>query len=770
LLRGNALFVDDIERHGMLHGAFLRSPHAHARIAEIDVSRALAISGVAAVYTAHDLGSYWKSGPLLVPPPPIEGITFNQRTQVPLAKEIVRHVGEPIVLVIADSRYAAEDAISAITVEYEPFAAVTDLEKALRQDGPRVHSDLVTNVAAHVRQAKGDYARAFARADTVIRRRFTYDHGMASPIETRGVVADWDAKSERLTVWDTTQAPIPIRNGLAALLDLNERQVRVIAPFIGGGFGPKVMMFYPEEVLIPWVSMRLARPVKWIEDRSEHFAATTHERGQIHDAEMALSKDGRILGVKDTFLHDTGAYNPYGLTVPINSQCTLLGPYDVPNYESTFTAVFTNKPIVSPYRGAGRQHGVFVMERLLDIAARELAIDRVEIRRRNLIPSDAFPYDNKIIYQDFAPLEYDSGNYVEILNRLTELVEYERFLREEQPRLRAQGKHVGIGIVCYVEGTGIGPYEGAKIQIQPNGKVSLTTGIGSQGQGHCTSLAQLAAERLGVDIDAIDVVTGDTEQFYWGCGTFASRGAVVAGTAVDAAAAAVRDKILRLAAQEFECAERDLEIANGRVSVAGVRMHSIALGELAKKANPLRGAVEPGSEPGLEATRYFGPKSGTTASGAHAVIVEVDPETMMVEIKRYVVVHDCGTVINPMIVEGQVHGGVAQGIGNAFYEELVFNDTGQLLNTSLADYLLPTALDVPPIEVVHNVTPSPLNPLGIKGVGEAGAIPVGAAMAQAIEDALSLPSKQIDLLNIPLSPYRLWELLGLRSKGGEIDE
>lgn len=767
LLRGKALFVDDIDRAGMLHGAFLRSSHAHARIVKIDASRAVTVPGVAAVYTAHDLGNYWQSGPLLVPPPPIDGITFNQRTQVPLAKEVVRHVGEPIVLVIADSRYRAEDAVSVISVEYELLEPVTDLERALRQDGPFVHSDLATNVAAHVRQAKGDYTQALAQADAVIRRRFTYDHGLACPIETRGVVADWNTKSEHLTVWDTTQAPIPIRNGLAALLGLNERQVRVIAPFIGGGFGPKIMMFYPEEVLIPWVSIQLARPVKWIEDRSEHFVGTTHERGQVHDAEMALTDDGRILGIKDTFLHDTGAYDPYGLTVPINSQCTLLGPYHVPNYESTFTAVFTNKPIVTPYRGAGRQHGVFVMERMLDIAARELAIDRVEMRRRNLIPLDAFPYDNKIIYQDFAPLEYDSGNYPEILNRLTDLVNYEHFVREEQPRLRAQGRHVGIGVVCYVEGTGIGPYEGAKIQIQANGKVSLTTGIGTQGQGHYTSLAQLAAEKLGVDVGAIEVVTGDTDQFYWGCGTFASRGAVVAGTAVDAAAAVVREKILRLAAEEFECAETDLEIDNGRVSIAGVQMHSIGLGELAKKANPLRGAVQPGSEPGLEATRYFGPKGGTTANGAHAVIVEVDPETMTIEIKRYVVVHDCGTVINPMIVEGQIHGGVAQGIGNAFYEQLVFDDTGQLLNASLADYLLPTATDVPRIEVAHNVTPSPLNPLGIKGVGEAGAIPVGAAIAQAIEDALELPSKGVELLDIPLSPCRLWELAGVLSNAAE---
>ena len=315
-----------------------------------------------------------------------------------------------------------------------------------------------------------------------------YDHGASSPIETRGVVANWDARANQLTVWDTTQAPVFLRNGLAGMLGLSERQVRVIAPFVGGGFGPKIMLFYPEEVVVPWVARKLNRPIKWIEDRLEHFFATTHERGQTHDAEIALAADGRILGIKDVFLHDTGAYNPYGLTVPINSQCTLLGPYVVPNYDSTFTAIFTNKPIVTPYRGAGRQHGVFVIERLLDIAAHELKIDRAEIRRRNLIPPDAFPYNNEIIYQDFAPLSYDSGNYEPILDKALEMIGYDRFLAEEQPRLRAQGRHVGIGVACYVEGTGIGPYEGAKVQVQANGKVSVATGIGTQGQGHFTSL------------------------------------------------------------------------------------------------------------------------------------------------------------------------------------------------------------------------------------------------------------------------------------------
>jgi aerobic carbon-monoxide dehydrogenase large subunit len=432
----------------------------------------------------------------------------------------------------------------------------------------------------------------------------------------------------------------------------------------------------------------------------------------------------------------------------------------VPSYDSTFTAVFTNTPIVTPYRGAGRQHGVFVMERLLDIAARELGIDRTEIRRRNFIPPDAFPYHNEIIYQDFTPLEYDSGNYQPILDKALELIGYEQFVRAEQPRLRRAGRHVGIGVVCYVEGTGIGPYEGAKVQVQASGKVSLATGIGTQGQGHYTSLAQIVADALGVDVGDIDVVTGDTDQFYWGVGTFASRGAVVAGNAVNAAAEIVRQKIIRVACEHFECAEEDLVLDSGQVSIAGVPGRAIRLGELARLADPLRGAVRPGTEPGLEATSYFGPAGAATASGVHAMIVEVDPMTMMIEIKKYVVVHDCGTIINPMILAGQIHGGVAQGIGNAFFERLVFDPEGQILNASFADYLIPTALDVPSMELAHTVTPSPLNPLGVKGAGEAGAIPVGALFAQALEDALDLGRRGVELNEIPLSPCRLWELAG----------
>lgn len=757
LLTGQALFVDDVHLSGMLHVAFVRSPYAHARLGEIDVSMALAREGVTAVYTADDLGDYWQHGPLLVPPPPIAGIVFHQRTQVPLAKEKVRHLGEIVAMVVAESRYIAEDAANEILVDYDPLPAVVELEEAVAPGAPLVHDDLASNVGAHVVQQKGDYETAKAGADLVLKRRFLYDRGTAAAMENRGIVAQWDGRAGRLTVWDTTQAPIPIRNGLAAMLGLSENQVRVLAPFIGGGFGPKIMMFYPEEVLIPWAAMQLNQPVKWIEDRAENFVATTQERGQVHESEIALDSEGRILGVHDVFLHDGGAYMPYGLTVPINSQCTLLGPYHIPNYFSEFKALFTTKPIVTPYRGAGRQHGVFVIERLLDLAARELGIDRAEIRRRNFIPADAFPYNNEIIFQDFAPLVYDSGNYEAVLDKALAMIDYEAFINEEQPRLRAEGRHVGIGIVTYVEGTGIGPYEGARVQVQASGKVSVATGVGTQGQGHYTSFAQIVADQVGVDVSDVELVTGDTDQFYWGAGTFASRGAVVAGNAINEAARDVRGKILRLAGDLLEAAEEDLEIVNGEVRVKGVPDRGIGLGKLAQQANPLRGAVRPGTEPGLEATNYFGPERGATASGVHAMIIEVDPETMLVDIRKYVVVHDCGRVINPLILDGQIHGGVAQGIGNAFYEQLVFDENGQLLTGSFMDYLLPTSLDVPRMEVGHEVTPSPLNPLGVKGAGEAGAIPVGPLFAQAIEDALDNP--QLEILEIPLSPGRLWEIV-----------
>ena len=763
LLAGRALFTDDVHLAGMLHVAFLRSDLAHARIRSIDLGGAKERPGVAAVYTADDLGEYWQPGPLLVPPPPVEQLEFHPRTQVPLAKDKVRHAGEAVAVVVAESRYLAEDALDDIFVDYEPLDAVVDLEDALKSGSPLVHDDLGHNINARGTQTKGDWAQAEDAADLVIRRRFHYDRGTAAAIENRGIVASWDDKSQQLTIWDTTQAPIAIRNGLAGMLGLSEHQVRVIAPFIGGGFGPKIMMFYPEEVLLAWATLQLGRPLKWIEDREENFYATTQERGQVHDATMALKNDGTVLGIKDVFLHDAGAYAPYGLTLPISSQCTLLGPYVVPDYHSEFTSVFTNKPIVTPYRGAGRQHGVFVMERLLDIAAKELGLDPISIRRKNYIQPDQFPYSNEIIFQDFTQLTYDSGNYEPALDRALELIGYQEFIREDQPRREAVGERVGISVVSYIEGTGIGPYEGARVTVEASGNVSVATGVGTQGQGHYTSFAQVVADQIGVAASDVHVVTGDTDLFYWGAGTFASRGAVVAGNAMHAAATKVRDKILKMAGEKLEAAEEDLELIEGRVQVKGVPQTSISIGELAVEANPMRGAVRPGTEPGLEATEYYGPERGATASGVHAMIVRVDPETFLLEIEKYVVVHDCGKVINPLILDGQIQGGVAQGIGNAFYEQLHFDENGALRNASLMDYLLPTATDIPNIVSDHVETPSPLNPLGVKGAGEAGAIPVGALFAQALDNAFR--EIGLEVREIPLSPNRLFELVTEASAG-----
>lgn len=758
LLTGGALFVDDVNLPNMLHAAFARSDYAHARIKSIDTSQAKEIPGVVGVYTAEDMGDAWEPGPPLVSPPPtLENVTFNSRRQVPLVKDKVRHAGEIIAVVVAESRYIAEDAVEEIYVEYEPLPAVVDLEKCLEPDSPLVHEDLDSNLAAHLIQEKGDYEKALGEADLVIKKRFHLDRGAAAAMENRGLVVDWDQKNQHLMVWDATQSPIPIRNGMAARLGLRTHQVRVVAPFVGGGFGPKIMMFYAEEMVLPWLTMKLNRPVKWIEDRRENFYATTQEREQIHEVEMALSKEGRVLGIKQKFIHDTGAYDPYGLTTPLNTQSHSMGGYDIENYYSDLTVVFTNKTIVTPVRGAGRPQGIFVIERMMDFAAKELGMDPREIRRVNFIPPDAFPYNHEIIDQAFTELVFDSGNYLPAYNKALEVLGFDEFIEEEQPRLRAAGKHVGIGIVPFVETTGVGPYEGARVAVEPSGKISAATGVGTQGQSHMTSFAQIIAEALGVEVEDVSMVTGDTAEIHWGTGTFASRGAVVAGNAVNAAARDVRQKVLTLASKVLKTPEEELELEGGQVRVADIPEQSISLGELAILANPFRGAVEPGTEPGLESTKYFGPAYGATAFGVHGMILEVDPETMLIKIHKYVTVEDCGTMLNPLVVEGQVHGGVSMGIGNSYYEKLHYDDNGQLLNASLADYLIPGSTEMPRIEVIHANTPAPNNALGTKGVGEAGAIPVPAAFMQALENAL--PEYELEITETPLSPNRLYELL-----------
>jgi len=760
LLTGSARFLDDVRVPGALHVAFVRSDLAHARILGIDADEARQRPEVIGVWTADELGDYCRPAPLLVPPPQIDGIVFHLVGHLPLARDKVRYVGEPIAAVVATSRYLAEDAAEAVRVDLEPLEVAGAVETALDADAPRVHESLDSNLAAHVVQQKGDYAAAREKADVVVSRRLRYDRGIGGAIENRGVLADWDADRGRLQVWDTTQCPVLVRNGLAEMLGLSERDIRVIAPWVGGGFGPKSMRFYPEEVLLPWLAMQLGRPVKWVEDRSENFHATSQERLQVHDAEIALSADGRILGVSDTFLHDCGAYDSYGLVVPMNAHCTVLGCYDIPSFRGEFRAVFTNRPMVTPVRGAGHQHGTFVIERLLDLAAAELGIDRVDLRRRNLLRPDQFPHEHGIVKSHW-PLTYDSGNFEPSLERAAEMIGYRDFIATEQPQLRAQGRRVGVGVVTYIEGTGVGPYEGARVSIEPSGRVRVATGVATQGQGHYTTLAQIVADELGAPVETIDVITGDTGEFHWGTGTFASRSAVVAGNACRLASIDVRERALALAGGLLGVDADELLLADGRVALRDDPSRLLSFAELAASAHP-RGPVGPEVQPGLEATAFFGPRHGAMANGVHAMKVEVDPETFMVRILDYVVVHDCGRVLNPMIVEGQVHGGATHGIGNAFFEHLHFDAEGQLQNASLADYLLPSATDLPRFRVAHVETAAPGTPLGVKGAGESGGIATGAVFAQAVQDALD--PEGIEVLEIPLSPNRLFELVRDRER------
>jgi carbon-monoxide dehydrogenase large subunit len=752
----------------------VRSPHARARIRSIDASRARAHRGVHLVLTAAELGALNQPTPLLIPHPDLA----HPRTPYPLAVDEVRYAGELVALVVADDRYLAADAAQLIEVHYEPLPAVVDLETAGDDGAPRVHTDVAANRAARVVQRVGDAGAAFARAAHVFRERLAIERSCGSPLETRGVVAEYDARTAMLRAWISTQAPLPIKNGLARMFELPEFKVEVIAPDVGGGFGTKIMLFYPEEILVPAAAIRLGRAVKWIEDRSEHLTSASQERGQIHDVEVATDESGRILALRDRFLHDTGAYTPYGIIVPLITATQLPGPYRLRHYDVEFEVRYTNKVMVTPYRGAGRPHGAFVMERMIGRIARELGLEPSEVRRRNFIQPEEFPWDVGLTFQDGGPTRYDSGDYPRGLEMALERLGSVAEFRAAQRAGRAEGRYLGLGIACYVEGTGIGPYEGAHVRVEPSGSVYVATGLTTQGQGHQTTFAQIAAEALGCDPRDVTVVTGDTSRFNWGAGTFASRALVTAGNAVSVAAGKVRDKALRLAADLLEAAPDDLEVRDGAVSVKGVPDRRLALGALATVANPIRYAygkeaaeaalrlVKPrqgavlrdGEEPGLEARGYYAPPHATFASGCHAAVVEVDVETGIVRFLRYVVQHDCGRIVNPTIVEGQIHGGVAQGIGGALYERLCFDATGQPLTQTFMQFHIPTASEIPSLDVVHLETLSPLNPLGVKGVGEAGAIPVPALVAEAVEDALAPFGVRVH--EMPLSPERIRELIG----------
>ena len=762
LLRGQGRFTDDIaDGERALESCLVRSPYAHARIKSIDVSEARAFPGVVAVYTAADLPFGAIDLPLLIPHPNL----VHGRTQRCLASTVVRYVGEAIAFVVADNRYIAEDAAELVEVEYEQLPVVITPELAAVA-AHLVHDDVPGNVAAEMTQDVGDVNKALAESPHRKHLHFRYERGAASPMEARAVWAQWSESERRLTVYDSTQSPTSIRGGLAVLFGLPESNVDVIAPDVGGGFGPKIMLFYPDELLVPYAAMQLGRPVKWTEDRSEHFTAVNHERAQVHEVEVGFDDEGRVLALSDEFIHDAGAYTPYGIILPIITAAQVPGPYRVPNYRVRFRDVYTNATPTSPYRGAGRPHACFVMERTLDAIAAELGLDRVEVRRRNLIQADQFPYELGVAWQDGNLAVYDSGNYPALLDRALEML-------GPRPAL----DHVGMGVAIYVEGTGVGPYEGAHVQVLVSGKVVAATGIPSQGQGHATVWAQIVADQLGVDVADVQVTGGDTRRFPWGVGTFASRGAVTAGNAMSVAAGMVADKARRVAAEHLEVDPADLELVGGRVRVKGSPDRGMSLAAVSVLSNPVRYAFGGGTEaatqfsskrqgpplpdreqPGLEATGYFSPPGSTWASGCHAAYVRVDPQTYRLEFLKYVVVHDCGRVINPMVVQGQIEGGFAQGIGGAFYERLAYGDDGQLRNASFMEFLMPYSTEIPEIDIDHIETPSPLNPLGLKGAGEAGVIPVGAVIASAIEEAMG-----VTITEMPLSPLKLYELSRARS-------
>ncbi len=759
LLTGNAKFIDDMELPGMLHVAIKRSDYAHGRIKSLDVSEARKMPGVVAVYTAEDLGDYWRPGPLQVPPPTaIAGSIFFARPLECIAKDKIRFSGEPVAVVVAENRYIAEDALDVIYLDVEMLDYVGDLEKALEPGAPLIHEDLESNLAADVIQEVGSWDKAVAEADVVVKRRYNVNRLSGASMENRGLIAHWNADLKILNVWATTQGPIPMRNSIAKYLQLEEHQVRVINPDIGGGFGPKIMSSQIDDVIIPWIAIKLKRPIKWLEDRRENFLGTTSERDQIHYSEIALKKDGTILGVKDVMYHNTGAYNSYGMTVPLNTQTHTVSNYRVPNFFTEIKMVFTNQMVVTPVRGAGRPQGVFVMERLIDAAAKELGMDVVELRRKNLVQPEDFPLKTGIIGQDFVEGILDSGNYPVALQKTVETIGYEKFKKEIQPKLRAEGKHKGIGIVMFTEGTGVGPYEGAKVSIGVSGKVTILTAYSNQGQGHYTTFAQVAADQLGVKVEDISVVIGDSGQWQWGVGAFASRGMVLVGTAIHQASVKVREKALNLASKVLETPIEELELQDGVVRVADMPEKFVTLGELASRANPTRGTVEPGMEPGLEAAGYYGPPHAVTGYGCLGMIVDVDPETAKVKIEQLVISDDCGTPVNPMIVDGQITGGLQMGIGEAFFEKLVYDEYGQMVTASFMDYLFPQASDMPEnIKINHIITPTPINPIGIKGVGEAGAIAPPACFMQALEDAVH--DVDFEILDSNLSPTQLYHYI-----------
>jgi aerobic carbon-monoxide dehydrogenase large subunit len=752
LLVGKGRFVDDLAAAGLLHAAFVRSPHPHAAIRKVDAGAALALPGVQAVLTLDDLA------PVLakrrMQRHSNSGTPLERYWSFALADGEVSYVGEAVAIVLAADRYLAEDAAALVAVDYDVLPAAADCRKAIAPGAPAVRRELNSNVAAIYKVAYGDAEASFARAAHVFHEELWQHRGAGHPIEGRGLLAEW--RDGTMTVWASTQKAHDLFQALTSLLDFDESRLRVATPDVGGGFGPKLCV-YPEDIAVVAAAKLTQRSIKWIEDRREHFTNAAQERDQYWSLDIAVDADARLLAVCGRLIHDLGAYALQDVNIPYNSASMMSGPYLLPALAIEVTVAATNKTPVSSVRGAGYPQAAFAMERLMDRVARELDLDRAELRRRNLIPPEKMPYTKPLKARSGASMQYDSGDYPACQAQVLAAAAWHDF-PTRQAAARQAGRYLGIGIAHGIKGTGRGPFESGLVRVSNTGRVSVFTGAAAIGQGLGTVLAQICAQELGLRAQDISVVPGDTGGVSLGLGAFASRQTVTAGSSVLLAARAVAAKAKKLASHVLEAAEHDLEVVDGEVRVVGAPQLAVKLGELARilKGAPGYG-FPPDVDPGLEANVNWRTDALAYANACHVAEVEVDPETGGVVILKYVAIQDSGTLINPMLVDGQVRGGVAHGLGNAMLEWMGFDDSGQPVTTTFADYLLPGATEVPPIETLYKETPSPLNPLGAKGAGEVSTIPTAAAVISAIEDALR--PFGVRIAQTPIMPQRLVELI-----------
>ena len=756
LLRGEAHFADDICLPEMAHACFVRSPFAHALVKGINSSAAEEIEGVIAVITLADLRPQLLSELLVVGLP---SPSYRQHSDRPvLAFEEVSYVGEPVALVVARSRHIAEDAAAIVDVDYEALPAISDCKKALEDGSPTARAGAPHNLMAEFLQEYGDVDAAFSNSPHVFKESLLVHRGGSHSIECRGCVARYEDITDELTLWTSHQMPHSLMRTFVEITGLDENKVRIVTPHVGGGFGPKLVV-YQEDVSLLLASKLLKLPIKWIEDRREHFTNTTQERDQYWDVEIAVDEEGLIQGVRGGVIHDHGAYTARGVNLPYNAAETIPLAYEIKNFKMAVRVALTNKVPVTPVRGAGHPQGVFVMERLLDRAARELKIDRAEIRRRNLIPGDQMPYEKPLKTRGGMPVLLDSGNYPKCQAIAEEAADWAGFPARQKAAL-ANGRYLGIGLSNFVKGTGRGPFEQVTVRIGPSGKVHVYTGGVNIGQGTHTMLAQIVGEQLGADMNNVTLVGGDTHATALGIGTSNSRLAVVAGTSAHVAAVKVREKALKVASQLLEASQEDLEIIDGDVVVRGTDMR-ISLGDVANAVAGTPGyALPEGTEPGLEATENVVLDNLAFAKGTNVIEVEVDPDTGGVKILKFILAHDSGVIINPMMADGQIFGSAAHGIGNSLFEWMGYDDDANPVTTNFGEYLLVTATEMPHVQVIHHESPSPLNPLGVKGVGECGVVPTPAAVISAVENALQPFGAKFS--KAPVSPS---EIIGMIKQG-----